>query len=187
MMNGSQPYTKTSNIEVLVNKLIIAVFVFEVLCALGSAFYCYFSCIGNISFEQLIRNGSSVDCLVLSAISLGSYYILYNTFIPISLIVSLEFVKVFQGIFMERDQEMYCGLNDRRMECHTVSINEELGQIQYILTDKTGTLTCNKMEFRNIIVGAELYGEDFIIKEVAQDFDFGSLTRRYSVSSKVNQ
>ena len=44
------------------------------------------------------------------------------------------------------------------MSCRTVSINEELGQVEYILTDKTGTLTCNKMEFRNIVIGKEMYG-----------------------------
>ena len=63
------------------------------------------------------------------AIAFGSYFILYSTFIPISLIVSLEFVKVFQGYFMANDKEMYCAINDRHMACRTVSINEELGQI----------------------------------------------------------
>jgi magnesium-transporting ATPase (P-type) len=114
MMGGNEASTKTSNIEVMVNKMIIVVFIFEVLCSLGSAVFCYFRCVQNIAFEQLIRLGASVNCLNIAAISLGSYYILYNTFIPISLIVSLEFVKVFQGIFMERDKEMYCGINDRK-------------------------------------------------------------------------
>jgi magnesium-transporting ATPase (P-type) len=36
-----------------------------------------------------------------------SYFLLYNTMIPISLIVSLEFVKVFQSYFMQADEEMY--------------------------------------------------------------------------------
>lgn len=60
----------------------------------------------------------------MAGITFASYFILYSTYIPISLIVSLEFVKVFQGYAMHKDKEMYCAINDRAMECHTVSINE---------------------------------------------------------------
>ena len=60
---------------------------------------------------------------------------------------------------MSTDKEMFCAINQHALECRTVSINEELGQIEYILTDKTGTLTCNKMEFKNIVIGQDLYGE----------------------------
>jgi P-type E1-E2 ATPase len=52
------------------------------------------------------------------------------------------------------------------MQSRTVSINEELGQVEYILTDKTGTLTCNKMEFRNVVIGKELYGEELVYDPV---------------------
>lgn len=65
------------------------------------------------------------------------------------------------------------------MECHNVSINEELGQIQYILTDKTGTLTCNKMEFKNVVVGNNVYGENIQPTHVDDKFDFTKLTRRH--------
>lgn len=65
---------------------------------------------------------------------------------------------------MAADKEMYCPINDQKMICRTVSINEELGMIEYLLTDKTGTLTCNKMEFKNIVIGRDIYGEELRIK-----------------------
>ena len=50
MMGGNDGATKTSNIEVMVNKMIIVVFIFEVLCSIGSAIFCYFKCLQNIAF-----------------------------------------------------------------------------------------------------------------------------------------
>lgn len=39
-----------------------------------------------------------------------------------------------------------------------MSIIEDLGQLHYIFTDKTGTLTCNQMEFRSMCIGKEIFG-----------------------------
>lgn len=124
--------------------------------------------------------GSSGSCARVAGIAFGSYFILYSTFIPISLIVSMEFVKVFQGYFMSSDREMFCALNQRALECHTVSINEELGQVEYILTDKTGTLTCNQMEFRNIVIGSEIYGEGLNSAPIGENINFERLSSRFS-------
>ena len=145
MKNGCDAPSKSSNIERKVNNIILVVLLFELFCAGCSTLYCFIGCISDTGFEDMIRRASNSNCSQISGISFGSYFILYSTYIPISLVVSLEFVKVFQGYFMQKDREMYCAINDRSMECHTVSINEELGQIDYILTDKTGTLTCNRM------------------------------------------
>jgi magnesium-transporting ATPase (P-type) len=128
MMNGSSPFSKTSNIERMVNNIILAIFAFELFCSFSSALYGYFMCKNHINFVSYITE-TQVECDRLAGISFGSYFILYSTFIPISLIVSLEFVKVFQGYFMSIDKEMYSPVTDREMACRTVSINEELGQI----------------------------------------------------------
>jgi len=52
-----------------------------------------------------------------------------NTMIPISLIVSIEIVKMFQKYFIEKDQLMYSSYRKNYVSVKTASLNEELGQI----------------------------------------------------------
>ena len=66
-----------------------------------------------------------------------------NTFIPISLVVSIELIKIIQGYFFAKDVNMGSISRKRFAKVNTVSINEELGQVHYIFSDKTGTLTMN--------------------------------------------
>lgn len=83
---------------------------------------------------------------------------LYSYLIPISLYVSIEFVKVLQTIFINNDVDMYDEESDKPAHARTSNLTEELGQIDTILSDKTGTLTCNSMEFIKCSVAGTAYG-----------------------------
>lgn len=87
------------------------------------------------------------------------YFLLLNTMIPISLVVSMEIVKLFQKYFLEKDQLMYSKNRDKMVEVRSSALNEELGQIEYVFTDKTGTLTMNFMEFKIATIGNRMFGD----------------------------
>ena len=78
--------------------------------------------------------------------------------VPISLYVSVEMVKVGQAIFIDTDLEMYDAKTDTPAKAKTTTLSEELGQISYIFSDKTGTLTRNEMEFKKCCLNGVSYG-----------------------------
>ncbi|KAF6170451.1 hypothetical protein GIB67_036225 [Kingdonia uniflora] len=83
---------------------------------------------------------------------------LYNYLIPISLYISIEIVKVLQSSFINQDLKMYYEEADKPARARTSNLNEELGQVDTILSDKTGTLTCNSMEFLKCSIAGIAYG-----------------------------
>ncbi|RMZ83654.1 hypothetical protein DV738_g984, partial [Chaetothyriales sp. CBS 135597] len=88
------------------------------------------------------------------------YLILFSTIIPISLRVNLDMAKLVYGRFIQRDQ----GIPGTVVR--TSTIPEDLGRIEYLLSDKTGTLTQNEMRLRKIHVGTVAYAGD-AMEEVA--------------------
>lgn len=88
-----------------------------------------------------------------------TFIILYNNLIPISLIVTMEVVKYQQAQLINSDLDMYYVKTDTPALCRTSSLVEELGQIEYVFSDKTGTLTRNEMEFRFCSIGGVAYAD----------------------------
>ncbi|CCH40607.1 phospholipid-translocating ATPase [Wickerhamomyces ciferrii] len=81
-----------------------------------------------------------------------SFIIMYNTLIPLSLYVTTEIIKAVQSGFLHWDIDMYHKPSNTPCESRTATILEELGQVSYVFSDKTGTLTDNLMIFRKFSV-----------------------------------
>lgn len=82
------------------------------------------------------------------------YLILFSTIIPMSLRVNLDMAKSVYGRFIERDKDIPGTV------VRTSTIPEDLGRIEYLLSDKTGTLTQNEMELKKIHVGTVSYANE---------------------------
>jgi phospholipid-translocating ATPase len=87
--------------------------------------------------------------------------ILFQNLVPISLYISLEIVRTLQAIFIYSDVEMYYDVIDQPCVPKTWNISDDVGQIEYIFSDKTGTLTQNVMEFKKATVNGQPYGEAY--------------------------
>ncbi|EGR47508.1 uncharacterized protein TRIREDRAFT_79258 [Trichoderma reesei QM6a] len=85
--------------------------------------------------------------------------IVFQNLIPISLYITLEIVRTLQAVFIFSDVEMYYEPIDQPCIPKTWNISDDVGQIEYIFSDKTGTLTQNVMEFKKATINGQPYGE----------------------------
>ena len=107
-----------------------------------------------LDLRYSIPSKNSIYIVVIHA----SFLLCFQIIIPISLYVSVEIVKLGQVFFIQTDIELYHAKSDTPAKCRALNINEDLGQIEYVFSDKTGTLTENRMVFRTCSIAGRSYG-----------------------------
>ena len=156
MMNAGSAPSKMSKVEKITNKLLVGVFLMQAVLCFVQGLRC------GLWHESYGSDAWYLD-LTTSAAEDGikryfTYMILLTQLIPISLYVTVEIVKFLQLFMMQVDLQMYYAPTDKAMECRTSNLNEELGMIDFIFSDKTGTLTQNCMDLAYLWVGGCSYG-----------------------------
>ncbi|TYH96718.1 hypothetical protein ES332_A12G196800v1 [Gossypium tomentosum] len=169
MQNATDPPSKRSKIEKTMDRVIyLMFFIVFIMGFIGSIFFGiatendYEG--GRIKRRWYLRPDNAEIFFDPERAPVAAIYhfltalLLYSYFIPISLYVSIEIVKVLQSIFINQDSHMYYEEADKPAYARTSNLNEELGQVDTILSDKTGTLTCNSMEFIKCSIAGTAYG-----------------------------
>ncbi|XP_065094406.1 phospholipid-transporting ATPase ID isoform X2 [Ochlerotatus camptorhynchus] len=166
MQNSGKTKFKRTTIDRLLNFIIIGIVFFLLsicgFCTIAAAIW--EAIVGykfqdylpweNIIPKDYLQGATIIGCLVFF-----SYAIVLNTVVPISLYVSVEVIRFAQSFLINWDEKMYYDQTKTHAKARTTTLNEELGQIQYIFSDKTGTLTQNIMTFNKCSIAGRAYGD----------------------------
>lgn len=163
MKNARPSRYKLSRVDTLTSRTVVVVFALQML-------LCAVAAVGSVVQTSTAHNNVSHywsvhqsdftthSRAVGTAVVFLSFVVLLNTLIPISLDITVELVKTAHARFISWDAQMRDPRTGAGAIANTSSLTDELGQVKFIFTDKTGTLTQNQMAFRKCSVGGNMYG-----------------------------
>ncbi|XP_040010336.1 phospholipid-transporting ATPase ID-like isoform X1 [Xiphias gladius] len=160
MQNCGKSTFKRTSIDRLMNVLVLCIFGFlVVMCSILAMGNWFWEVNKGSHFTVFLPRQDSNNAVFSAFLTFWSYVIILNTVVPISLYVSVEIIRLGNSFYIDWDRKMYYARSDTPAEARTTTLNEELGQIKYVFSDKTGTLTQNIMTFNKCSINGKSYGD----------------------------
>ncbi|ELP91839.1 phospholipid-transporting ATPase, putative [Entamoeba invadens IP1] len=179
-MNSSIPQNKNSGLNVKLNYLVIAAIIFQLtLCTIMASFSTWRHGIVTTEngFWYLNKEGYTLSQPVYFIKKFFGFFNATINMVPISLASSIEITRYLQGIFIEKDDDFKVCKKDQEgkeivvgMKTNCSVLIEEMGEVEFVLSDKTGTLTENQMRFLKCSVGGKVYNTKDGIIDVKQSY-----------------
>ncbi|KAF7731731.1 hypothetical protein EC973_008245 [Apophysomyces ossiformis] len=158
MLNSGRTPSKRSKMAKATNPHVVANFVILAVICIVSSVMDSIQFNGSGSSRSFDYGIEGTNAAYSGFLTFWVTLILYQNIVPISLYISVEIVKTFAAYFIFADIDMYYEPTDTPCIPKTWNISDDLGQIEYIFSDKTGTLTQNVMEFRKCTINGLSYG-----------------------------
>ncbi|KAM9330586.1 phospholipid-transporting ATPase IK [Gastrophryne carolinensis] len=159
MKNGGKFNLKKTKLDLMMNYIVVAVFVILIVCslalAIASGFWAKWF---QEKHSYIPRLSSDVTPVYSAFLVFWGYTILMSTLVPMSMYITLEFIHLVHSKYIDWDVDMYYEKNNIAANARSTSLNEQLGQVEYVFSDKTGTLTENIMTFKKCCINGKIYG-----------------------------
>ncbi|KAL0489753.1 phospholipid-transporting ATPase [Acrasis kona] len=170
MMNSRQLPHKSSKLESLTNHFVIWLFIVQVAINLIGAAFSVRWVADNRTTWYVMRDFYESNELVYVKSFINSF-MLYGQFVPLALYATLEIVRLFQTRFqIEQDVQMYHDNSGVGLIAKSSSLTDDLGQVEFLFADKTGTLTCNKMKLVGVALpNGKIYDDLFDCDDKCND------------------
>ncbi|XP_057508685.1 LOW QUALITY PROTEIN: phospholipid-transporting ATPase 2-like [Actinidia eriantha] len=153
-MSRGVPEPKLTAVDAMIDKLTGAIFIFQIVVVI------VLGITGNVWKDTEARKVYDVVFVFGEILCFLRFELLCSIMIPISVKVSLDLVKSLYAKFIDWDSEMIDLETGTPALAANTAISEDLGQVEYIMTDKTGTLTENRMIFKRCCISGLFYGNE---------------------------
>lgn len=158
MLNNKRAPSKRSRLEREMNKMVLwLILLLIIVCLITGVLNSVWLLQSSSYLLDLMLGPGRQDPHLTGFLNFLSSIIVFQVMIPIALYITMDVVNLIQVYFINQDIELYHAPTNTPMLCRTLNIHSDLGQVKFIFSDKTGTLTCNMQTFNQSSIKGERY------------------------------